>query len=82
MTTVANTIMMGMGLMGDRSYPTQISHIQLEAKLEGRCAILDSKVEGALPFTTGQELDDLVKFIEEEHPLFVGEGGGGGINHI
>ena len=72
---------MGMGLMGVRSYLKKISHIQLEATLEGRCAILDSKVEGALAFTTGPELDDLVKFIEEEDPLFVGEGGGGGINH-
>ena len=45
--------------------------------MKGRCAILDSKVEGALPFTTGPELDDLVKFIEEEDPLLVGEGCGG-----
>ena len=74
--------MVGMVLMGDRSYPNNISHIQLEATLERRCAIFYSKVEGALAFTTGPELDDLVKFSEEEHPLFVGEGGGGGINHI
>ena len=50
-----------------------IFHIQLESILKIGFPILDSEVEGAQAGTTGPELDDFIKFVEEVDPLLVGE---------